>query len=291
MRSILFIVLILASLPVFAGNAVLLTSLELKPKHVTYLEKKFHDYLKKTDLNLVIHHNTDPQKLYEVLNSEETEALIWVSHAAKEKQTAPGMSAQATILDVYGNDVKNFFTTIPKNLRFLGIVGCQAEDIIKGFRERGNYDQHPQLEIMSFRKRVSMQGGIKKVLKRLRALDKSSPILPAPETELVEIHLAREAFSPDKDMDKSWVEMGDKVLALFADKGVQEQIISLPRGTWEQIENKNIKHNRLLSGPSNSEEFGRLHLSTTEPDAWWSLFELNGRPLGGKNRHLYQYRK
>lgn len=291
MNFLSLILFALFSLSTFAGNAVLLTSLELKSKHVNYLENKFQKYLKNSGLNLVVHHQVDPIKLSEVIKDPETEAIIWVSHAAKEKEQVPGRSAPAVIMDIQGNDVKNFFSSIPLNIKFLGIVGCQAEEIFNGFRERGNYSHNPNLEIMSFRKKVSMQGGIKKVSKRLAYLLKN----PSPETqvdaqEMVEFSLSRSDFDT-VTTQSSWVEFGDKVLGVFREDEMGPILGEMPRVIYEAMENKNIKHNRLHLADQKDESFDRLEITSYEPETWWKLFELRGKPLGGKNQHLYQFRK
>lgn len=291
MKLILIILFALVSLSALAGNAVLLTSLELKSKHERYLEEKFQKYLRNSGLNLVIHHQVDPVKLSEVIQDPETEAIIWVSHAAKEKEQVPGRSAPAVIMDIHGNDVKNFFSTIPQNVRFLGIVGCQAEEIFNGFKARGNYSQNPNLEIMSFRKKVSLQGGIKKVSKRLAQVLKVPAAMTAiEEQEMVEFYVARADFDTPTTQS-SWVEFGDKVLAVFRGDEMRSVRGEIPRAMYEQMENKNIKHNRLHHPDQKDESFGRLVITAMEPGTWWSLFELRGRPLGGKNQHLYQFKK
>lgn len=291
MKILILLLAAICSLSAFAGNAVLLTSLELKSKHERYLEGKFNKYLKNSGLNLVIHHQVDPIKLSEVLNDPETEAVIWVSHAAKEKEQVPGRSAPAVIMDIHGNDVKNFFSTIPSRIKFLGIVGCQAEEIFNGFRERGHFVTNPDLEIMSFRKKVSMQGGIKKVAKRLAQILKSpKPETPVLEQEMIEFTLSRSDFDT-VTTQSSWVEFGDKVLGIFKGDEMGTIYGQIPRAIYEQMENRNIKHNRLHHLEQKDESFGRLEVSSSEADTWWKLFELRGKPLGGKNQHLYQFRK
>ena len=291
MKHFLLLFLLLFSLSAFAGNAVLLTSLELKSKHERYLENKFQKYLKYSGLNLVIHHQVDPVKLLEVIRDEETEAIIWVSHAAKEKEQVPGRSAPAVIMDIHGNDVKNFFSSIPSRIKFLGIVGCQAEEIFNGFRERGHYVTNPDLEIMSFRKKVSMQGGIKKVSKRLAYLLKNpKPETPVMDQEMVEFTLSRTDLD-SATTQSSWVEFGDKVLGVFKNDESGPVYGQIPRAIFEKMDNKNIKHNRLHHADQKDESFGRLEISSSEADTWWKLFELRGKPLGGKHQHLYQFRK
>jgi len=258
---------------------------------VRYLEDKFQKYLKNSGLNLIIHHEVDPIRLAEVIQDKETEAIIWVSHAAKEKEQVPGRSAPAVIMDIHGNDVKNFFSTIPSRIKFLGIVGCQAEEIFNGFKERGHYVTNPDLEIMSFRKKVSMQRGIKKVAKRLAYLLRNPKSeTPVEDQEMVEFTLSRSDLD-SVTTQSSWVEFGDKVLGIFKGSEMGTVYGSVPRSIYEKMENKNIKHNRLHHLEQKDESFGRLEINSSEADIWWKLFELRGKPLGGKHQHLYQFRK
>lgn len=290
MKNLLIILFAIFSYQAFAGDAVLLTSLKLKASHIRSLENTFNKALKDSGLKLVIHHNVDPKTLYQVMTSEETEAVVWVSHAAKEKEQVPGRTAEAIIMDVHGNDVKNFFTTIPKNLRFLGIVGCQSQSIIDGFRARGNYDQSPDLEIMSFAKKVAMQSGFKKTLQQAKlSLAKEKPTSEVIQEDNVSISITKENFETSPSLQSTWIEFGDRVLGIFDENEIAIADASIPRTIWNKLENKNIKHNRVLHQDAREESLGKLILQTNEPVSW-KLFELRGKPLGGKHQHLYQYK-
>ena len=136
-----------------------------------------------------------------------------------------------------------------------------------------------------------MQRGIKKVAKRLAYLLRNPKSeTPVEDQEMVEFTLSRSDLD-SVTTQSSWVEFGDKVLGIFKGSEMGTVYGSVPRSIYEKMENKNIKHNRLHHLEQKDESFGRLEINSSEADIWWKLFELRGKPLGGKHQHLYQFRK
>lgn len=279
MKLFLILISFLIAFSASAGNAVLLTSLHLKNSQLKRVEKNFKRTYKEKGLNLVIHHRTKPETLYRVLTDSETEVVIWVSHAGGVHAGEGGMEAKGVILDYFGNNVKNFFTLVPSNLKFLGIVGCSAQSIIEGFKERGNYENYPNLEIKSFDKNVKLFSGLKETLREsLKHLDNEVQDL-SDKDNVVNIHVKR--FG---DYPKSWLEMGDQVVA-FMDQGNSKFSTQVSSDHWEKSRNKNIKLVR-----DESEKESLLDFLNIETDDYrrWKRFSLpSGEPIGNKNQHLY----
>jgi hypothetical protein len=284
----LFFLFFLLITQAYAGNAVLLTSLELPSGKMEKLEKKFKEAFEHSDLTPIIHHRVGPELLLETMKSEDSEVILWVSHAAGEKELQVGVGAEDIILDIHGNDVKKFFTSPSKNLRFLGIVGCQAQSIIDGFKARGQFQNQPELEIMSFQKKVELFSGFKKTLERSKeVLARSLEATEKSEAETLQFYVTR---TPSKA--SGWIELGDKVVSYFTSS--DKKVIHLETydyELWTSINNKNMKFIRDLEKKSAAEDLGKLSFSIHANLGSWKLFATaNGKALGGLNQQLYIYK-
>lgn len=293
MRIVLPLFLLIFALSASAGEIVLMTSLKLNGMNVRHLEKKFQKAFKGMGHELVIHHKADPKILYGTMTSENTVAVLWVSHAAGESELRPGFKAQDIVLDIWGNDVKNFFTLVPKNLRFLGLVGCQAQRIIDGFRSRGNYVAHPDLEIMSFEKKVRLYSAFDKTVKAaVASLQAVKEPAAAPTSPSIEFTIERSSYEESPSLQAGWVEIGDQVLGFFdLDELVLETGTSLRQDVFEAIARKNIKFFRAKGPEAVEESMGVLTIQTPDHAGTWTLFAKDGRPIGGKDQQLYVYKK
>jgi hypothetical protein len=276
-----------------AGEIVLLTSLKLTKGNIRHLEKKFNKAFAKSGHELVIHHKADPKTLYQVMTSDETEAVIWVSHAAGESELKPGFKADDIILDNWGNDVKNFFTLVPRNLKFLGLVGCQAQKIFTGFRERGNYDAHPNLEILSFEKKVRLYSSFDKTIKAA-VLSLAKPRAPsvAEKRNSIDFSIVRGAFEESPSLQPGWVEIGDQVIGFF-DLNATIPLLdaSIDESVMKKIPRKNIKFFRAKSSTSVDESMGSLTITPWQNIGSWKLFAKDGKPIGGNDQQLYVHKK
>ncbi len=293
MKVFFTFILLLASAFASAGEVVLLTSLKLSGGNVRHLEKKFNKAFQNSGHELVIHHKVDPKTLYQIMTSENTEAVIWVSHAAGEHDLKPGFKAEDIILDNWGNDVKNFFTLVPKNMKFIGLVGCQAQKIVDGFRQRGNYDAHPDLEILSFEKKVRLYSAFDKTVS---AAALSLKTLKEPKTPVVglpvEFSVERASFEESASLQAGWLEIGDQVLAFFDLNSLQSpQPISIDELVFNKIERKNMKFFRAHSEGSLEESMGKLNITSNSNIGSWKLFAKDGRPIGGKDQQLYVFKR
>ncbi len=285
--TVLFI-LLFSSIAI-GGEIVLMTSLKLTKGNIRHLERKF----KKTFVgrDIIIHHKTDPKTLYQVMTSEETEAVFWVSHAAGEQEVKPGFKAEDIILDFYGNDVKNFFTLVPKNLKFVGMIGCQAKQIFDGFRARGNYDAHPNLEILSYDKKVRLYPAFDKTIKAGAAyLAKSHEEKDSVQEHSLLFNIERTTYEESASLQSGWVEIGDQVLAFF-DTNQVSAAGEIDSNVFNKIERKNIKFFRSKSATSVDDSLGKLSINPVENIGAWNLFAKESRPIGGRDQQLYVFKK
>lgn len=295
-KFLLISILGLMSLFTFAGEVHLVTSLKLKENNIRYLERNFANAFKNSQLKTVIHHEADPETLYKIMTSDETEAVIWISHAAGDHHLQAGLKGTNIIADFYGNDVKKFFTLIPKNLRFLGIVGCQAKGIVDGFRERGNYASAPSLEIMSFEKKVRMYPSFQKVLKEAKKV-LAKNFVPHSNEETIPLKISRSHLGDLPSLQPGWVEMGDKVLGIFSLNEMEPvSNLNISKAFWEstgeEVTKRNIKFMRLHSATTTDESTGVLNLELDPSLGQWKLFANRDRkPIGGKDQQLYIFKQ
>jgi hypothetical protein len=292
MKFLALLLLVLASFSAVAGDVVLMTSLKLNRLNVWHLEKKFKKAFKNSGHELIIHHKTDPKFLYSVMTSEKTEAVIWVSHAAGEHELKPGFKADDIILDIWGNDVKKFFTLVPQNLKFLGLVGCQAQQIIDGFTERGNYVNHPHLQIKSFEKKVRLYSAFDKTLKAaVQSLENKPMWNDAAPVENIQFQIERSAYEESKTLQSAWLELGDQVLAFFEVDQLTHSEVSIPENVFDKIPRKNMKLFRAKSETSTDDSLGMLTITPVQSIGAWTVFAKDGRPIGGKDQQLYVYKR
>jgi len=175
MRKLLLLAtFIISSMTWAAPNVVLLSSLDTpkiwyhskKWKIEKTLNKIFYKRFKNSGLNIVIKEKVDQETLRKELLNPNNIAVFWVSHAKDSQQISSGVSSDAAIVDYYGVDVKNHFKNIHPNMRYVGLVGCNAANLLKEYREQGHYNSNKDLYIHSFDKKVDARIGLRKSIRK-----------------------------------------------------------------------------------------------------------------------------
>lgn len=329
MKSILCLLLLTISAHVFASkpNVVLLSS--LKTPKIWYhsdswkieesLHKIFKNRFKSSDYNLVMKMDVDQIVLKEELQNPNNIAIFWVSHAKDNQQISNGISSNAAIVDIHGNDVKDLFKNIHPNIRFLGMVGCNARSLMNGYIEEGYYKNSTNLKIYSFDKKVDARSGLRKAirksapqlgeLKRRRPSHRSrtSPFYARVQStqEILD------SFESDRSCEKLHkgypvvvtrtleedspavaVKIQEEILHLFPagiSGDVQEAIIYLK--DQESITRNDLKMtvdtNKFT--PSNKLYLGHFEFSMEWNGDWKIFAKKDGTPLG-VSKNLYRYR-
>ncbi len=174
MKKILFLLFIaLNTLATVRPNVVLLSSLDTpkiwyhsnKWKIEKTLNKIFYKRFKKSGLNIVIKEKVDQETLRTELMNPKNIAVFWVSHAKDEQVLSGGISSDAAIVDYYGVDVKSHFKNIHPNMKYVGLVGCNAKNLIQKYRDEGNYADNKDLEVHSYDKKVDARIGLRKSIR------------------------------------------------------------------------------------------------------------------------------
>jgi hypothetical protein len=278
MKLFFVLILLFLALPAFAGNVVLLSSIKLSKLAYFRMESRFKRAFQDSGRKIIIYRKTSPELLHQILSDENSEIIIWVSHAAAVNNDVPGMATKGIISDFYGNDVKNFFTTPKNNLKFLGIVGCSAKSIFDGFRERGHFSQLPNLEIHTFDKNVYLLDGLQKTLTLAKSHLERELVLNTEEEE-VDSSIVVDIENEFLPTGFSWLEFADRIYPL-------KDRIEINQGDWIKNPNKNLRHVKDLSsdGP-----LAKLQLKSDQGS--WRLFTTkDGNPIGALNKHLYIFK-
>lgn len=159
------------------------------------------------------------------------------------------------------------------------------------FCERGNYDAHPNLEIMSFEKKVRLYSAFDITIKAAAEdLAKNKAFVSDGNTTPIHFDIKRGAFEESPSLQPGWVEMGDQVLGFFdwdASSPIREA--SINEVVLNKIERKNIKFFRAKSGESLNESMGSLTINSVVGS--WKLFAKDGRPIGGTDQQLYVFKR
>lgn len=294
MKSLFLLIFVLCSTSTFAQNFYLLTSFSKNEVHqnvLDELEVLIQNAFEDLPLKIKTYHQVDPEKLYDILNSSDTVGVIWISHSAKNNPSQIGTVLEPTIIDAWGNNVKGFFTIVPPNLKFLGIVGCEARDIINQFKSEGIYNNHPELIIDSYSKKISLMKGFKNTLKkatlRLKTIDfglLAKDYFP-PETKTEQPNIKIKGIAPFS----GWLQFGNTVVSYINANEIVNSNFDLNFIQWWAIhEKRNLKFIRNLKykGDDLPNPMKELEIEN------WKLFKSNnGIPHGGHFQRLYLYKK
>jgi len=250
------------------------------------IEISFRKNYRESPFDIEVVHLTGPDKLWRTLNDKQVVGLFWISHAKKETFLGEGLSDPSSILDAYGNNVKDLFKKVTPSLKFLAIIGCEAKALFDDYREEGYYTEN--LTIFSFEKKVNAISGYKKALARSVEIFLS----PSDETNF--------AFNSEEDFQKIYfhfeglsslkqkivkIELGNEILALEK-ISFDWLVLQIDQVKFDLKKNKNIKIT-IMSNEENI-KLPKLEISLGR-NHFWKLFEKNGEALG-EDKNLYLYR-
>lgn len=272
-----------------AGNIVLLTSLKISSAKIKKIEMKFKASFGSLFQNLKVYHSAGPTEVFQILRSPETIAAIWVSHASKETKLVDGFEAREIIQDIWGNDIRQFFSTVHPNLRYLGIVGCQTKGIFEKYETDGHYTYNPDLVIQSEEKKVELFRSLDRALKKgIIALSMANII------EDTEDNQEQITFQIKRDSGKSgWLVLGDEILSTISEDHFSGHYeASYPREKWNNLSNRNIRFVENLQYKSEKNYLGTLRITMrSEHSARWIGFKgKDGVLIGREKQNLYIYK-
>lgn len=269
----------------YAGNIVVMTSLDVSEKDLMKIEGYAEKYYQDRQEDLVIIHRATPKELYDRLTDSDTEIFLWVSHSAQTRELNSGLRRGSTILDLYGNNVANFFSRVNDNLKFLAIVGCESKSILDEFKNKGYYRNNNLLKTFSFHKKTKVFRGLKKAIKA----SLSAKFLETESSQRFTLSARKRSRSTirigvdnTKNNLESWILIGDFVFPL-APESIQS--IEINKEVFVKLKSKNIKLIRDIR----YREAGMNQIRLWTQNFYWEpFFDFNQKPIG-ENWHLYIY--
>lgn len=275
---------------------VLITSLMETPtikrsknkKLEAYLEKKFRQKFKDQGFDITVKHLANPSILWDALNDKSIIGIFWVSHSRKEKAISSNLIDPGQIVDAYGNDVKNFFRVTTSHLRFLSIIGCEAEMIIEKFKDDGHYNFRPLLNFKMFSKKIEAKKGFKDALTASDGLFENSSFQD--ETEMAaEKHHFRFIKKNAISGQLLKIELGGNIIGLISSESglVNLEITS---ELWEKLPNANIKMTILKTEVEDkmNQELPLYQITINGKENLYKIFAKDDKAMGsGQNLYIY----
>lgn len=151
------------------GKVYLLTSIITPPSLIRtkdYIEKDtervFRNAFKDSGYKYIIKHKTSQVELQKILTANDTRAVFWVSHANRQEDASSFgvLKSASNITDINGLNAKHIFQQLNPNIKFLGIIGCRANEIFKDF----SYEDNKDLKIFSFSEKTTAKKGLIKAI-------------------------------------------------------------------------------------------------------------------------------
>ncbi len=284
------------------------------------LRKIFKKAFKATDYNIVIKEKATPTQLRDELLNPNNIAVYWVSHAAGSDSVSTGVVSSSAVVDYYFNDVKDLFKEVHPNMRFLGLIGCNAEGTIKKFYSEGHYQDNPLLKIHSFDKKIDARTGLRRSIKssaeklgelktrqvriggRLKKrtlsqlINSANSIKNFHETKTCNIQkqgheiIVTRVLSEDSAQATLFV--GEKLLGYFPEGKAgetQELKVYLSEELANNPQKIKFKLDSLKFYSTEKLNLGRLDFESSFQGDWKLFARRNGEPIGYTS-NLYRYR-
>ncbi len=242
------------------------------------LEKVFLRKLKKKDLELVVLPFTRQDELRAELLNPNNHAIFWVGHSNAEA----GLAA-AGIYDDQGFNMKEVFQEIHQNIKFLGLVGCQALPFVESLKKSSYWNLNSHLSTYAREKRTDARSGLKRAIKAFLKMDKKeAPVCH--EKEVIQVRVTR---SSDKELSSARIIRKGQLVGSF-DENQEEITIELPLG----LSKSELKLVLESGAPNNTKtkfNLGRLQFEAEDESLSWKLFaDRDGNPLGFGS-HVYRF--
>ncbi len=125
------------------------------------LENIFKYSFERSEYKLKVVHNASLYELHKELVNPRNIGVYWVSHASDSMSLGTNIQSSDKIVTIDKVDVKDAFSIVHPNMKYVGIVGCNAKNIVKRFENLGHYFENKNLKIHSFDKKVSAVKGLK----------------------------------------------------------------------------------------------------------------------------------
>lgn len=242
------------------------------------LEKVFLRKLRKENLELVILPFSRQDELRRELLNPNNHAIFWVGHS----NAAAGLAA-AGLYDDRGFNMKEIFQEVHQNIKFLGLVGCQALPFVNALKESPYWSLNSHLKTYAREKRTDARKGLKRAIKAFLKLENSSPPICL-EKEVIQVTVKR---TSDTELSSARIIRKGQLVGVF-EKNQTETTIDLPLGL-KKSELKLVLESGAPNNTTSEFNLGKLEFEAEDENLSWKLFaDRNGNPLGFGS-HVYRF--
>lgn len=242
------------------------------------LSKVFLRKLKKKNLDLVILPFSQQDEVRAELLNPNNHAIFWVGHS----NAATGL-AGAGLYDDRGFNMKEIFQEVHQNIKFLGLVGCQARPFVEALKKSPYWKLNTHLETYARDKRTDARKGLKRAIKAFVDL-KETKAPACNQKEVIKVTVTR---TSEKELSSARIIRKGELVGFF-NKNQEQTTIELPLG----LKKSDLKLVLESGAPNNTTtEFslGRLEFHSDDENLSWKLFaDREGKPLGFGS-HVYRF--
>lgn len=104
------------------------------------IEQNFQKRFEKSGYELKFIRRATAIKTRNELLDKNNVAVFFIGHAnsgSSANSTQAGFRSANTVLDYYGNNIADIFSTTHSQLAYLGLIGCNADAILKNYKNQG----------------------------------------------------------------------------------------------------------------------------------------------------------
>ncbi len=119
------------------------------------IEKKFKKHISGKNFQILFEHKVNPARLHQILTSEETIAIFWISHGKGiDKNNPINEMGSSGVFDYKGRNISEVFQIINSGIKLVSIIGCNSRVIFERYKAQGYYKGNLELTLQTFDKKV-----------------------------------------------------------------------------------------------------------------------------------------
>lgn len=295
-KLLLNLCIVFISCTTFASSTkkiVLLTSVKHSKVDIeNKLEQIFRKKLNSYPFDLKVIHSAGIEQLHRQLSSSDNDAVFWVSHGAFNKvQDSSGMTQKPLLLTDDYKNVAPLFSKINSKLQYLGVIGCNTQNIIKYYR-----DTSSNLNLRSFisKGKTVAQFGLKKAIRKFKTAWKNSKLKESSFVNQNGIKIKIRRTSYDKKLPALIIENSNGYISILPaqdkfSQSVVEVLIPFEDELLKQNLNLSFKTGFSPFTKEDPDSFGNIEISNTSTNFSWKLFSKPNGEAFGINSRLYIY--
>jgi hypothetical protein len=242
------------------------------------LEKVFLKKLKKKNLELVILPFSRQDQIRRELLNPNNHAVFWVGHS----NAATGLVGTG-LYDDRGFNMKEIFQEVHQNIKFLGLVGCQALPFVEALKKSPYWNLNSHIKTYARDKRTDARKGLKRAIKAFLDIEEMAP-KSCQEKEVIQVTVTR---SSDKELSSARIIRKGELVGVF-EKNQVRSIIDLAPGL-KKSELKLVFESGAPNNTTKEFNLGELEFHSVDESLSWKLFsDRDGNPIGFGS-HVYRF--